>query len=176
VLKQFLRELPTPLLTFDLFDQFMEIYNIENSEERCQKLVPLISKLPVANRETLRAILGLCASVVVHAPVNKMTASNLATVLGPNLINRKETNLSTMRIDLEQGNSVVQTMIEHYHSLFAMVEPNANVAINLVKSSQRQNQWALAKKPTASRVNVGAEQEQNASPAPSSEIVEVFAA
>lgn len=50
-----------------------------------------------------------------------MTASNLSTVLGPNLIYRKNQDVMNMKGDLDMGNSIVETLIDQYAFLFAGV-------------------------------------------------------
>ncbi len=48
-----------------------------------------------------------------------MNASNLATVLGPNLIYNKEQNPLSMKIAMDQGNGVVECMIKDFTLLFS---------------------------------------------------------
>jgi len=91
----------------------MATYELKN-EDRIEKLKPIIEQLPPQNKETLKCILTLCGNIVAHDDKNRMTASNLATVWGPNLINRKEANFYTMKTDLEMGNTIVESLIESY--------------------------------------------------------------
>eukprot|EP00027_Filamoeba_sp_ATCC50430_P018157 CAMPEP_0168569028 /NCGR_PEP_ID=MMETSP0413-20121227/15907_1 /TAXON_ID=136452 /ORGANISM="Filamoeba nolandi, Strain NC-AS-23-1" /LENGTH=622 /DNA_ID=CAMNT_0008601433 /DNA_START=86 /DNA_END=1954 /DNA_ORIENTATION=+ len=118
VLKLYLRELPAPLLTFELYDQFMLIPGVPEPEERAKKLKPLIDALPEVNRQTLKLLMLLCANIVQHVDKNKMTASNLATVLGPNLIRKQEESFLSMKNDMEMANAIIETMITYHKQLF----------------------------------------------------------
>lgn len=66
VVKLYLRKLPEPLLTFELYDDFVRLgteccsatasgSNCE--EEKVEQLVQLIKKLPVHNYETLKFVM-----------------------------------------------------------------------------------------------------------------------
>ena len=47
-----------------------------------------------------------------------MNASNLATVLAPNLIYNRDQNPLTMRQEMDQANSIVETMIRYPQKIF----------------------------------------------------------
>jgi len=120
VLKKFLREMPVPLLTFDLYDEWMDLFSLEmeeKEEQRIQQLKVVFQKLPELNRNTLVQLLQLCQNILKKVDVNKMTASNLSLVLGPNLIYRKEANPLMMKSDLDHGNSLVEMLINYYDFL-----------------------------------------------------------
>eukprot|EP01118_Nematostelium_gracile_P017049 TRINITY_DN7171_c0_g2_i1.p1 TRINITY_DN7171_c0_g2~~TRINITY_DN7171_c0_g2_i1.p1 ORF type:complete len:406 (+),score=101.87 TRINITY_DN7171_c0_g2_i1:55-1218(+) len=118
VLKQFFRELPQPLLTYELYDSFLKTHEIESHEERARALRPIVQQLPTTNRETLHTLMNFTINVVKYEHKNKMTASNLATVLGPNLIYAAAPDPMTMKMDMEHGNSIVETMIEEVAFIF----------------------------------------------------------
>jgi hypothetical protein len=92
-------------------------------QERAEALKPLVAKLPDVNRQTLKCLMGLCANITEHVDKNKMTASNLATVLGPNLLYKKEINPLMMKTEMERGNDVIETIIDQYHFVFNLVIP-----------------------------------------------------
>ena len=54
LLKQFLRELPEPLLTYDLYSAFIQSQMLEADEDRLQALLLLTLCLPDINRHTLQ--------------------------------------------------------------------------------------------------------------------------
>eukprot|EP01119_Soliformovum_irregulare_P012919 TRINITY_DN3389_c0_g4_i2.p1 TRINITY_DN3389_c0_g4~~TRINITY_DN3389_c0_g4_i2.p1 ORF type:complete len:392 (-),score=128.97 TRINITY_DN3389_c0_g4_i2:20-1195(-) len=119
LLKQFFRELPSPLLTWQLYDRWMEAYHAsEYHEVRAPIIKQILTELPHFNRDTLKVLIGLCVEVTKRADKNRMTASNLSTVLGPNLIYRKDQNAFNMKGDLDMANSIVETLIDQYDFLF----------------------------------------------------------
>ena len=57
VLKQYLRELPNPLFTFELYPKFIELVNLENNEEKIEQFKQLLSKLPKVNYATIKYLM-----------------------------------------------------------------------------------------------------------------------
>ncbi|XP_077686468.1 rac GTPase-activating protein 1-like [Eretmochelys imbricata] len=85
VLKDFLRGLEEPLVTFRLHPVFLRAAEIPD-EAACQAaLCHVVSKLPPANRDTL-AFLMLHLLRVARSPECRMDALNLARVFGPTLV------------------------------------------------------------------------------------------
>jgi hypothetical protein len=107
LLKEYLRSLPEPLLTRDLYSGFLASEKLTNPNEKLEAIRYLICLLPVPNRDTLQVLLKLLDNVRSHAqPVdpqkspngscggNKMDSFNLAMVFGPNLLkNHKHSSL-----------------------------------------------------------------------------------
>eukprot|EP01105_Mastigella_eilhardi_P021111 TRINITY_DN5081_c0_g1_i1.p1 TRINITY_DN5081_c0_g1~~TRINITY_DN5081_c0_g1_i1.p1 ORF type:complete len:465 (-),score=153.43 TRINITY_DN5081_c0_g1_i1:78-1472(-) len=81
-LKQYLMQLPEPLLTHILYQDFLDAAR-DRSEEKFQST---IAKLPPANFETLRFLIDFLSYVATKSDVNNMTSSNLAIVFGPTIL------------------------------------------------------------------------------------------
>ena len=58
----------------------------KDEEIAIKKLGTIILGLPIENYGTLKMIFSFLGEVLAHADTNKMTAANLATVIGPNII------------------------------------------------------------------------------------------
>ncbi|KAK3578728.1 hypothetical protein CHS0354_010110 [Potamilus streckersoni] len=84
-LKQYLRELPEPLLTFDLYPEFLAVCQ-KPQDQRLQALWSVIDKLPKPNYNNFRYLIKFLSKLAERSDVNKMTPSNIAIVIGPNLI------------------------------------------------------------------------------------------
>ncbi|XP_049777491.1 rac GTPase-activating protein 1 [Schistocerca cancellata] len=84
-IKDFLRSLKEPLVTYSLWPEFIRTVDIKDLTERNSALYQLISELPQPNRDTL-AFMILHLQKVSECPECKMPASNLAKVFGPTLI------------------------------------------------------------------------------------------
>lgn len=83
-LKLYLRELPDPLLTNALFDDWMN--SMKGSEEqKLQTVKNLLKKLPTANRENLAYLMQFLGKLSKQ-PENKMSSSNIAICIAPNLL------------------------------------------------------------------------------------------
>ncbi|KAM3621604.1 uncharacterized protein V6R79_013406 [Siganus canaliculatus] len=85
VLKDFLRNLPEPLLTFRLNKAFMEAAEIQDEDNSLAILYQTISELPQPNRDTL-ACLMIHLQKVSQCVDTKMDVNNLARVFGPTLV------------------------------------------------------------------------------------------
>ncbi|CAG2111722.1 unnamed protein product [Medioppia subpectinata] len=85
VLKQFIRELPDPLLTQDLLEAFILVPKITDFLQQIQVLNLLILLINDSHRNTLEAILYLFNDIANHEQLNKMTVNNIATIMAPNL-------------------------------------------------------------------------------------------
>ncbi|XP_059804722.1 rho GTPase-activating protein 44-like isoform X6 [Hypanus sabinus] len=85
-LKSYLRELPEPLMTFELYDEWIQASNIQDQEKRLQALWNACEKLPKANYNNFRYLIKFLAKLTEYQDANKMTPGNMAIVLGPNLL------------------------------------------------------------------------------------------
>ncbi|KAG7158054.1 Rho GTPase-activating protein 18-like [Homarus americanus] len=85
LVKTFLRELPRPLLTLTYMPAFYKTHRIEDMGQKVLALTMLILLLPTPHRDTLQAILELCARVVTFEADNKMSLYNVAMIMAPNL-------------------------------------------------------------------------------------------
>ncbi|XP_018580039.1 uncharacterized protein LOC108917763 isoform X2 [Anoplophora glabripennis] len=134
LLKEYLRDLPDPLLCRDLYHAFVQTQRIRNRRLQFEALQHLVQLLPAANRDTLYALLSFLAIVAKYSndsqdesgePIigNKMDSSNLATVFAPNILHcikpgSKDTaDRPEDRIDII---NVVRTLIDHYKIIFSV--------------------------------------------------------
>uniref|UniRef100_A0A3B4GN08 Rho GTPase-activating protein 17-like n=1 Tax=Pundamilia nyererei TaxID=303518 RepID=A0A3B4GN08_9CICH len=85
-LKSYLRELPEPLMTFSLYDEWIQASNTLDSDKRLQALWVTCDHLPKAHKANFRYLVKFLAKLAQDSDVNKMTPSNIAIVLGPNLL------------------------------------------------------------------------------------------
>ncbi|XP_063255901.1 rac GTPase-activating protein 1-like [Prinia subflava] len=97
VLKDFLRGLKEPLVTFSLHPAFLRAADIPDDAARDTALCHVVSKLPPANRDTL-AFLMLHLLRVSHSPDCKMDVLNLSRVFGPTLVGHSSANPTPLAI------------------------------------------------------------------------------
>lgn len=86
LLKQFLRDLPDPLLTSEHYSGFIEAAKNDDDVVRRDSLHAIINALPDPNYATLRALTLHLHRVIEHSAVNRMNSQNLAIVFGPTLM------------------------------------------------------------------------------------------
>ncbi|XP_049915595.1 rho GTPase-activating protein 17a isoform X4 [Epinephelus moara] len=85
-LKSYLRELPEPLMSYQLYDEWIQASSVSDPDKRLQALWVVCDKLPKNNKTNLRYLVKFLAKLAQDSEVNKMTPSNIAIVLGPNLL------------------------------------------------------------------------------------------
>merc|ERR1740128_976040 len=104
--KQYLRDLSKPVLTYQLYSAFMSAVKHENEELRVNEIKLVVDKLPPANRELCRVIISHLHKVCQNSEKNLMTASNLGVCFGPTLLRPKEETVQTI-VDIKFSNQVV---------------------------------------------------------------------
>ncbi|KAM9209292.1 rho GTPase-activating protein 17 isoform 4-T5 [Dugong dugon] len=85
-LKSYLRELPEPLMTFNLYDEWTQVASVQDQDKKLQDLWRTCQKLPPQNFVNFRYLIKFLAKLAQTSDINKMTPSNIAIVLGPNLL------------------------------------------------------------------------------------------
>lgn len=128
--KLYFRELPDALLTDEVIEALVPLKKVgdEFSEADAQAYRTVLARLPVVNYQTLKALIKHLSEVVRHNEVNKMTTSNLATVIGPALT--EASNLEALINNFGVLNHVLEKFIDQYQVLFtepAEVAPLSNV-------------------------------------------------
>ncbi|XP_023365046.1 SH3 domain-binding protein 1 isoform X2 [Otolemur garnettii] len=122
-LKSYLRELPEPLMTFDLYDDWMKAASLKEPGARLQALQEVCGRLPPENLSNLRYLMKFLARLAEEQEVNKMTPSNIAIVLGPNLLWPPEKEGDQAQLDAASVSSiqvvgVIEALIQSADTLF----------------------------------------------------------
>ncbi|XP_055956290.1 unconventional myosin-IXa isoform X3 [Patella vulgata] len=86
VLKRFFRDLPEPLMTFDLYDNFLMAAEIKDDKERLQTLSNVIEGLPKPNYDLFERLIFHLSRIAMHEDSNKMSAPALAIIFAPCLL------------------------------------------------------------------------------------------
>lgn len=89
LLKKFIRELPSPLLTAEHLDTFSAVRDIPDLKQKLHMLNLLVVLLPEANRNTLKALLEFLSRVVSREQRNRMSLWAVSTIMAPNLFLHK---------------------------------------------------------------------------------------
>ncbi|PVI01357.1 hypothetical protein DM02DRAFT_627764 [Periconia macrospinosa] len=85
LLKLYLRELPSSILTRDLHLDFLKVLDMDERSKKIQTFNVLVHKLPPANFELIRHMSSFLIEIVENAGVNKMTVRNVGIVFAPTL-------------------------------------------------------------------------------------------
>ncbi|KAK6730480.1 hypothetical protein RB195_007130 [Necator americanus] len=113
LVKSFLREMPEPLITFDLYENFLNVSEVDDGLERQRCLAVMIDLLPKSNRGLLDRLMFHLARVAYQEAVNKMGPSNLALIFGPCILRRQDSVHAQEQLnDVSRQAICVQTLIE----------------------------------------------------------------
>uniref|UniRef100_A0A1A7Y8Y6 Rho GTPase-activating protein 44 n=1 Tax=Iconisemion striatum TaxID=60296 RepID=A0A1A7Y8Y6_9TELE len=114
-LKSYLRELPEPLMTFELYNDWIQASNLQDQEKRLQALMGACEKLPPANNNNFKYLIKFLSKLTEYQDVNKMTPGNIAIVLGPNLLwTHNEGNITEMMTTVSlQIVGIIEPIIQH---------------------------------------------------------------
>ncbi|XP_064233126.1 rac GTPase-activating protein 1 isoform X2 [Aotus nancymaae] len=139
LLKDFLRNLKEPLLTFRLNKAFMEAAEIADEDNSIAAMYQAVGELPQANRDTL-AFLMIHLQRVAQSPHTKMDVANLAKVFGPTVVAHAVPNPDpvTMLQDIKRQPKVVERLLSlplEYWSQFMMVEQENIDPLHVIENS-----------------------------------------
>ncbi|XP_051928006.1 rho GTPase-activating protein 44 isoform X4 [Hippocampus zosterae] len=114
-LKSYLRELPEPLMTFELYNDWIQASNIPDQDKRLQALRCACDKLPPASNNNFRYLIKFLSKLTEYQDVNKMTPGNIAIVLGPNLLwTHSDGNITEMMTTVSlQIVGIIEPIIQH---------------------------------------------------------------
>uniref|UniRef100_A0A1A8AK47 Rho GTPase-activating protein 44 n=1 Tax=Nothobranchius furzeri TaxID=105023 RepID=A0A1A8AK47_NOTFU len=114
-LKSYLRELPEPLMTTELYEEWIQASNIQDMDKRLQALMAVCEKLPSDNLNNFRYLIKFLAKLSEYQESNKMTPGNIAIVLGPNLLwTHTEPNMTEMMTTVSlQIVGIIEPIIQH---------------------------------------------------------------
>lgn len=85
LLKLYLRELPSTILTRELHMRFLSVSELSNDEEKIQTLADLSSQLPLVNLTLLQYLVAFLIKIINKQDVNKMNVRNVGIVFSPTL-------------------------------------------------------------------------------------------
>ncbi|XP_055265684.1 rho GTPase-activating protein 17 isoform X4 [Moschus berezovskii] len=119
-LKSYLRELPEPLMTFNLYEEWTQVASVQDQDKKLQDLWRTCQKLPPQNFVNFRYLIKFLAKLAQTSDINKMTPSNIAIVLGPNLLWAKnEGTLAEMAAATSvHVVAVIEPIIQHANWFF----------------------------------------------------------
>lgn len=124
LLKLYFRELPSPVCTFHLYDQFVSAVKA-TEDVRLYQLRAVIAQLPDANYSTLDYLMKHLHRVSLHHQDTGMTAKNLAIVWAPNLLRCQ--SLEAGGVEALQGVAVqavvTEYLIKYCHIIFCEQSP-----------------------------------------------------
>merc|ERR1719197_275876 len=128
LLKMFFRELREPLLTYALYDDFIQCSAALGTctdptfHTRVGGLNQLLGRLPPGHRDLLLHLVMFLKEVTKHAATCKMTVGNCAAVFGPNLLRPQAETLEHLADTVHIVN-LLAAMIAAPEATFGLAPP-----------------------------------------------------
>ncbi|XP_027143365.1 rho GTPase-activating protein 36 isoform X1 [Larimichthys crocea] len=170
LLKEFLRDMPDPLLPRELYPAFLHA-NLLRGADQLQYLQHLLYLLPPCNCDTLLRLLSLLHTVQSFAQDsigtndeeitgNKMTAANLAVIFGPNLLQseRGDGSPHIYAMGIEDSTAIISVtllLVQNYRRLFTVsAELQQEVLMSLIQTDPDIIDYLLRRKLSGSHLTV----------------------
>ncbi|XP_044076667.1 LOW QUALITY PROTEIN: uncharacterized protein si:dkeyp-68b7.12 [Siniperca chuatsi] len=121
--KAYFRELPNPLLTYQLYDKFAEAVAIQLEEDRLVKIRDVLKELPTPHYRTLEFLMRHLVRMASYCTETNMHSRNLAIVWAPNLLRSKDIEASGFNgtaafMEVRVQSIVVEFILTHVPQLF----------------------------------------------------------
>ena len=100
-----------PLLTYDLYDAFLEAGAAADESDVVSKICACVMKLPPLNHDVLSEVLSLLIAVLEHEDKNRMGIDNLATIFAPCLISKDRSKVDPT--NLTDETQAIMYLIKH---------------------------------------------------------------
>ncbi|XP_072701637.1 unconventional myosin-IXb isoform X6 [Ciconia boyciana] len=113
ILKQWLRELPDPLMTSAQYNDFLRAVELPEKQEQLCAIYSVLEQLPQANHNTLERLIFHLVKVALIEDVNRMSPNALAIVFAPCLLRCPDTSdpLTSMK-DVSKTTMCVEMLIK----------------------------------------------------------------
>ncbi|CAL2029784.1 unnamed protein product [Caenorhabditis brenneri] len=160
LVKAFFRELAEPIIIFDLYENFLNVSEVEDMGERVRCLSVMIELLPKPNRAVLDRLMYHLARVADQEAVNKMGCNNLALIFGPCVLRRQDSAHAQEQLnDVARQTGCVQTLIEEklkqykatLHNIVELEDASHKVSANLRKIEEHRRN----SEPSKTSPNIG---------------------
>lgn len=128
--KLYFRELPNPLLTYELYEKFTKAVSPCPEEGQLARIRSVIKELPKPHYRTLKYLIQHLAHIASFSSKTNMHARNLALVWAPNLLRSKEIEASSCNGDaaflaVQVQQVVIEFILNHVDQLFNSDEPGS---------------------------------------------------
>ncbi|XP_058256277.1 unconventional myosin-IXAa isoform X4 [Hemibagrus wyckioides] len=91
VFKQWLRDLPNPLLTFELYEEFLRAMGLQDKKEVVRGVYSVIDQLSRTHLNTLERLIFHLVRIALQEETNRMSANALAIVFAPCILRCPDT-------------------------------------------------------------------------------------
>ena len=115
-LKQYFRKLPTPLITYDVYEKIIDSGEITSQPARVDHLRKSLQELPQVHQDVLEFLMFHLRRVVERENENLMTSQNVAVVFAPTIM--RPESLAREMTDVQKKNEVLRFLVENCQEIF----------------------------------------------------------
>ena len=115
-LKQYFRKLPTPLITFEVYETIIDSAEVPSVSGRVELLQKNLGELPRVHRDVLEFLIFHLKRVVERQDENLMTSQNVAVVFAPTIM--RPESLAREMTDVQKKNDVLKFLVENCQDIF----------------------------------------------------------
>ncbi|XP_053094108.1 unconventional myosin-IXb isoform X4 [Pangasianodon hypophthalmus] len=151
LVKQWLRELPEPLMTFNHYNDFLHAVELPEKQEQLQAIYRVIEALPTAHYQTLERLIFHLVRVSREEKSNRMTPNSLAIVFAPCILRGPDSAdpLLSMK-DVAKTTTCVEMLINEQMKRYIerleeieQLEYAETLAKNQLKLKRSNTSWPL---------------------------------
>ncbi|NWH61603.1 RHG31 protein, partial [Geococcyx californianus] len=122
--KLYFRELPNPLLTYELYKKFTEAVSRFPEDEQLARIQNVIQELPPSHYRTLEYLIKHLTHLASFSNMTNMHTRNLALVWAPNLLRSKEIeavgcNGDAAFLEVRVQQLVIEFILNHVDQIFS---------------------------------------------------------
>lgn len=118
VIKQYLRNLESPLIGFGLYNEYLRFGKLQPGPERTEAMITAVKRLQFSPRHFLHYLCSSLQLISTHAATNLMNTKNLAIVIGPNLLRPQRETTQTAMNDNQYVLAATQALIDEVDAVF----------------------------------------------------------
>ncbi|XP_067871726.1 unconventional myosin-IXAa isoform X2 [Heterodontus francisci] len=112
VFKQWLRELPNPLMTFELYDEVLRAMGLQDRKEIIQGVYSIIDQLSRTHINTLERLIFHLVRIALQEDTNRMSSNALAIVFAPCILRCPDTTDPLQSVqDISKTTACVELII-----------------------------------------------------------------
>ncbi|XP_064187765.1 si:zfos-588f8.1 isoform X4 [Anguilla rostrata] len=151
LVKQWLRELPDPLMTFTHYSDFLHAVELPEKQEQLHAIYKVLDQLPSGNFTTLERLIFHLVRVAKEEEHNRMSPNSLAIVFAPCILRCPDTADPLMSMkDVAKTTTCVEMLIveqtRRYNEKMEEIEQleyAQALAVNQLKLKRQNTYWPL---------------------------------
>ncbi|VDK64096.1 unnamed protein product [Onchocerca ochengi] len=157
LLKQYFRQLPNPLFTFELYSEFIGAYETTD-DEQANRFKDVIGRLPREHYRTAKYLIRHLTKLCQCTHLTDMNSKNLAIVWAPNLFrcppctdDSSDTSDSTLLQGLNAQTGLCNYILAHAVYLFSLENDSLSLPENTISRSSASSCSGITLSPDLNR-------------------------